>query len=85
MRTTIDIDEKLLDQVVELTGEKTKSKAVGAALREFLRGLRLDEMMAVAGTMEFDEDWDVWRRTELGRLRKAETHDHSTVSTGSGR
>ena len=85
MRTTLNIDEKLLEEVVKLTGEKTKSKAVGRALREFLRGLRLDELMAMAGTMEFDENWDVWRRTELGRLRKAETHDHSTVSTGSGR
>ena len=28
MRTTLDLNEKLLEEVVKLTGEKSKSKAV---------------------------------------------------------
>ena len=34
MRTTLNIDKDLIDYVVEATGEKTKSKAVTAALKE---------------------------------------------------
>ena len=35
MRTTLNIDNELLETVVEVTGEKNKSKAVNAALKEY--------------------------------------------------
>jgi Arc/MetJ family transcription regulator len=32
MRTTIDVDEKLLPDVIHVTGERRKSRAIGKAL-----------------------------------------------------
>jgi len=63
MRTTLDIEPALLDKVVRATGEKTKSNAVNRALEEYLRRLAYEELRAIAGTMDFDHEWDVWRRT----------------------
>ena len=40
MRTTLNIDKELIDYAVEATGEKTKSKAVNAALKEYASGAR---------------------------------------------
>lgn len=45
MRTTIDIDGKLLDSVVDATGEKTKSRAVNAALKEYIRRRHVQELI----------------------------------------
>ena len=85
MRTTLDIDSTLLDEVVEATGEKSRSKAVNEALEEFVRGITYDRLLAMAGTVEFDEDWDIWRRTSLGRLRSFESDEDSTVEPRPGR
>lgn len=52
MRTTLDLDKKLLDEVVELTGEKVLSKAVNMALIEYIRRKRTQELIALAGHIE---------------------------------
>ena len=52
MRTTLDIDEKLLDRVVATTGAASKKKAVETALREFLRSRRREELASMIGNYE---------------------------------
>ena len=76
MRITIDIDSALLDTVVELTGEKTKSKAVNKALDEYLRRVRIGELRAMAGRIPLDDTReeqgvvDRRRQASLDRLRR---------------
>ena len=53
MRTTLNIDDKLLETVVEATGEKTKSKAVNAALKEYIRRKHVQELL------------DYWRKNPM--------------------
>ena len=55
MRTTINIDEELLGKVVKATGENTKSKAVNAALREFIRSKHIREWMDSWGKIIVDD------------------------------
>jgi Arc/MetJ family transcription regulator len=58
MRTTLTIDPKLLEEVVALTGERSKSKAVSKALAEYIRGKRIEELRAMLGNTELDlDDW----------------------------
>lgn len=45
MRTTIDIDRQLLDEVKTITGSKTYSATVAAALRELIRECRRDKSL----------------------------------------
>ena len=61
MRTTINIDEKLLKNVLEATGEKTKSKAVNAALKEYIRRKHVQELIDSWGKIivdDFSEEQD---------------------------
>ena len=81
MRTTIDVDPTLLDDVVRATGQKTKSKAISKAIEEYLRSKAYDELLRLAGTMEFEEDWNIWRRTDLGSLREFEIDEHNTTKS----
>ena len=55
MRTTLDIDSALLDSVVEATGEKTKSRAVNAILREYIRRKHVQELIDSWGKIVVDD------------------------------
>lgn len=68
MRTTLDLDEKLLEQVVEATGEKSKTKAVNKALEEYVRAIRIQHLRSFRGKVNLDYD-------EIHKLREME-HDY---------
>ncbi len=55
MRTTLDIDSTLLDKVVDATGEKTKSGAVNAALKEYIRRKNIQEFIDSWGKIIVDD------------------------------
>ncbi len=55
MRTTLDIDERLLSAVVKATGEKSRSKAVQKILGEYLRRKAIDELRGNAGKIGIDD------------------------------
>ncbi len=55
MRTTLDVDEKLLKDVVTATGEKSRSRAVNRALLEYVRGKKIDELRAMAGKIWIED------------------------------
>ena len=49
MRTTFDIDQGLLDDVVKATGEKSKSRAVEKALKLYVRQLAINDLRYSTG------------------------------------
>ncbi|MCE2457306.1 MAG: type II toxin-antitoxin system VapB family antitoxin [Dehalococcoidia bacterium] len=55
MRTTLDIDSRLLDRVVNATGESSKSKAVNVALKEFIRRKYAQELIDSWGRIVVDD------------------------------
>ena len=55
MRTTLEIDKDLLDSVVDATGEKSKSKAVTAVLKEFIRRKYAQELIDSWGKIVVDD------------------------------
>ncbi|MBI2861186.1 MAG: type II toxin-antitoxin system VapB family antitoxin [Chloroflexi bacterium] len=65
MRTTLNINEKLLKEVVALTKEKDKGKAVNKALEEYVRQMRIKELLALRGKLDLDlDDWYEFRHME---------------------
>ena len=69
MRTTLDIDSNLLDQVVETTGERSKTRAVDKALAEYVRRRRIAELREVAGNIDLVNNL---RELEALELREME-------------
>ena len=65
MRTTIDVDDRLLAQVLEITGESSKSKAVNRALEDYVRQERVKGLLALRGKLDLDlDDWYELRHME---------------------
>jgi len=57
MRTTLNIDDDLLDQVMQYTESSNRSEAVRRALKAYIRQQELRRARAMRGTMEIDETW----------------------------
>ncbi len=64
MRTTVDIEEKFLEEVAKLTGEKSRSKAVNKALEEYIRLKKLEELRRMAGAIDLVDNWYELRHME---------------------
>lgn len=59
MRTTIDIENDLIDEVMKKAGVKTKKDAIVTALRDYLRYKKIEELKGLIGDYEdFDLSLD---------------------------
>jgi Arc/MetJ family transcription regulator len=64
-RTTLDLDPKLLERVVEETGEKSKGRAVDRAMEEFLREKAKQKLLAARGMFPDMRDQSEWHEKDL--------------------
>lgn len=58
MATNLALDPKLLDQVLELSGEQTKKAAVTLALKEFIARREQRKLTELFGKLEWDSSYD---------------------------
>ena len=72
MRTTLDVDEKLLEVITQLTGEKSRSKAVACALQEYVRRKRTAELIEMAGHIDLVDNLKELEELELKELEQME-------------
>ena len=70
MRTTLDIDNRLLEEVAKTTGEKTLSKAVSRALEEFIRRRKIERLIELAGKIELVDNWRELEEIELQEMER---------------
>ncbi|MFO7825942.1 MAG: type II toxin-antitoxin system VapB family antitoxin [Cyclobacterium sp.] len=61
MRTNIEIDDKLMDEILNKTSLKTKREIVHAALKDFLQKLKREELAGMAGKIDWVEDLERMR------------------------
>lgn len=72
MRTTLAIDEKLLEEAMKCTGEKTRTAVVNHALKEFVRRKKLEGLKNLSGKVHIDLDW---RKMEAEELKAMKEHE----------
>ena len=58
MHTNIDVDEKLLDEALELGHFKTKKAAVNEALAEYVLFRKQRQVVELFGEIDFDDLYD---------------------------
>ncbi len=58
MRTNIVLDDALVEEAFKLTGAHTKRELVRMALQELIRSRNRKNLLDLAGTLEFREDYD---------------------------
>ena len=83
MRTTLEIDPGLLDEVLEITGERNKAKAVNKALREYIRRRRITELREMAGSIDLVNDLEELEALELEEMDRIRRR-YSALENDSG-
>lgn len=72
MRTTVNIDDDILRDLMKFTQAKTQTEAVNSAVAEWVRRKRIDALRARRGKIEWDGDLSTLRAAEL--LESEQTH-----------
>jgi Arc/MetJ family transcription regulator len=58
VRTTVDLDEVLMNAAMEHTGARTKSEVIHVALQELVRSRKKKNLLDLAGKIRFRSDFD---------------------------
>lgn len=64
MRATVTIDKKILDELVEESGQKSKASAVREAVALYLKQKRIERIKQKKGKVKFDKTADEIRHYE---------------------
>jgi metal-responsive CopG/Arc/MetJ family transcriptional regulator len=70
MRTTIAIDEHLIQELMRLEGDVSRSEAIRRAVEDYLRRRKMDEFLSLAGSGLVDLTWQDAEQRELGKMKK---------------
>ena len=58
MASNLAIDDRLLEQALEIGGLPSKKATVNQALAEFIARRKRERAVEAFGTVEFDDGWD---------------------------
>ncbi|MCK5725768.1 MAG: type II toxin-antitoxin system VapB family antitoxin [Thiotrichaceae bacterium] len=64
MRTTLNIDECILFEVMKLTDQKNRSEAIRMALASYLKQQRKNKILALRGKVNIIDNWRALRALE---------------------
>lgn len=78
MRTTLDLNEKLIRELMNVTAAKTKTEAIHQAAAELIRRKKLNQLKSLSGAIHLDLDWEGLEQVEIRRqvALKRRRHGH---------
>jgi Arc/MetJ family transcription regulator len=65
MRTTITIDDNLMNQLMQTTGESSPAKALRQAVQDYVRQARLKKLLALRGQVPIEDNWRELRQLDV--------------------
>ncbi len=70
MRATLNIPDNLLKEVQKISGEKSKTKAVTVAMKEFIRQKKIKELIALGGRIQVEDVTEELERLENEEMKE---------------
>jgi hypothetical protein len=64
MRTTLNLPDDLVKELVSVTGEKNKTLLIRMALADMLKRIKREKLIEYRGKIEFDLNLDELRRRD---------------------
>ncbi len=77
MRATLNLPDALIHQLLQITGEKKKTKAICLAIEDYIRRNRREKLLSLSGKVQFDLGWQEMEEIELKGMKKRENHRKS--------
>jgi Arc/MetJ family transcription regulator len=68
MRTTITIDDSLMNQLMQTTGESSPAKALRQAVQDYVQQARLKKLLALRGQVAIEDNWRELRQLDVRPL-----------------
>ncbi|HEY8908274.1 MAG TPA: type II toxin-antitoxin system VapB family antitoxin [Rhodoferax sp.] len=68
MRTTITIDDELMNQLMQTTGESSPAKALRQAVQDYVRQTRVKKLLALRGQVPLEDNWRELRALDVTPL-----------------
>ena len=68
MRTTINIDDDIMNKVMSYTGQKNRSEAVRVVLSSFIKDQKKKKILALRGQVDIEDDWKKLRELDTSPL-----------------
>ena len=65
MRTTLNLDEELVRELMQTTSAKTKTEAIHLAMKELVRRKKLEKLKALSGKIRIDLDMKTREKVEI--------------------
>jgi hypothetical protein len=65
MRTTLNLPDDLVKELVKVTGEKNKTLLIRTALADMLKRIKREKLIEFRGKIDFDFDLDELRRRDM--------------------
>jgi len=73
MRATLNLSDDLIQQLLQITGEKKKTKAICLAIEDYIRRKRREKLLSLSGKVQFELGWEKMEEIELKGMRKRES------------
>lgn len=70
MRTTLNLNEKLMKELLDATEAKTKTEAIHLAISELIRRQKLTKLKSLSGKIWIDLNWQGRAKTEIARQKR---------------
>jgi Arc/MetJ family transcription regulator len=70
MRATLNIPDDLLAEVQKITGEKSKTKAITIAMREYIRQKKIKELLSLKGKIQIEDVTEELEKLELEEMEE---------------
>ena len=69
MRTTVNIQDDLMEELLDMTKAKSRTKAIELSIREYIEKKSIENIVALSGKINIDSDWQKMEEDELNECR----------------
>ncbi len=65
MRTTLNIDDLLMEKLLETTRQRSKTKAITIAIKDYLKKKHIKKILSYQGKLDIEDNWQQMEKEEL--------------------
>jgi Arc/MetJ family transcription regulator len=70
MRTTLTIDDELMNEIAKETGKKAPLEAIREALQAYVQQQKLKKVLALRGAVDIEDNWRELRQLDTSPLNR---------------
>lgn len=79
MRTTITLNDRIIEELMKVSSTKRKSAAINHALTEYIAEKKLQRLLKLRGKLRLDPDWKAAEEIELAEHRRHRARRHKRL------